>query len=142
MRTSSGLNRVSLYGPWFWCKVRRDLHLLDPSLTTASLFQMSSQVSLHCRCNLNPVISNICKTALTSLFWAANELNELPEMQFEFPFILIGKSTMAFLTGQSWHILKSWYAGGGLKQGFQRCFADGLNQSLVLSVLHATHKCD
>ena len=24
---------------------------------------------------------------------------------------MIGKSTMAFLTGQSWHLLKSWYTG-------------------------------
>ena len=28
-------------------------------------------------------------------------------------FILISKSTMAFLTGQSWHMLKSWYTVGG-----------------------------
>ena len=29
------------------------------------------------------------------------------------PFILIGKLMMAFLIGQSWHILKSWYTGQG-----------------------------
>ena len=75
-----------------------------------------------------------------SLFWAPNGLNELPEVRFELPFILIGKSTMALLTGQSWRILKSWYTGGGLKQGFRRCFADGLNQSLVLSAAQATKK--
>ena len=40
-----------------------------------------------------------------------NGLNELPEMRSEFPFKLIGKWTMAFLTGQSWCLLKSWYTG-------------------------------
>ena len=47
------------------------------------------------------------------------------EVRFEFPFILIGKSTVALLTGQSRRVLKSWFAGGGLEQGFRRCFADG-----------------
>lgn len=86
------------YGPWFWCKVMRDhLDLLDPSLTTASPFQTSSQLaSLHCRCNLNPVISNVCKTVLISLFWASYRLNKLLEVRFEFPFNLIGKLTNGF----------------------------------------------
>ena len=68
-------------------------------------------------------VSNICKAVPISLFWALRGLNELPEVHFEFPFNLIGKLTMAFLTGQSWHILKG--------QGFQCCFADGLNQKLT-----------
>ena len=59
---------------------------------------------------------------------ATNRLNKLPEMHFKFPFKLIGKSTMTFLTGQSWHLLKSWYRNGGPEQGFQGCFADRLNQ--------------
>ena len=71
-------------------------------------------------------------------FSVPNGLNELTELGFELPFILIGKSTMAFLTGQSWRLLKSWYTGGGLEQGFQRCFAEGLIQSLVLSVVQAS----
>ena len=50
---------------------------------------------------------------------------------FRVSFMLIGKLTMAFLTSQSWHILKSWYTVGGSEQGFWCCFADGLNQSLV-----------
>ena len=62
-------------------------------------------------------------------FWVLHGLKGLPEMRFKFPFNLIGKSTMAFLTGQSWRVLKSWYTGGDLEQGFRRCFADGLNQS-------------
>ena len=36
-------------------------------------------------------------------------------MHFEFPFILIGKLTMAFLTGQSWQVLKSGNTGGTQK---------------------------
>ena len=41
---------------------------------------------------------------------------------------------MALLKGQSWCTLKSYYTGVGLEQGFPHCFADGLNQSLALSV--------
>ena len=37
------------------------------------------------------------------------------------------------LTGQSWHILKSGYTAGSPEQGFRCCFADGVNQSLILS---------
>ena len=59
-----------------------------------------------------------CEEIPRSLFWARNKLNELPEECFEFSFALIGKSTMAFLTGQSWSVLKSWYTGGDPQQGF------------------------
>ena len=38
---------------------------------------------------------------------------ELLQVGCEFPFILIGKKTMAFLTDQSWRILKSWYTDEG-----------------------------
>ena len=38
-----------------------------------------------------------------------------------------------FLTSQSWRVLKSWYTGHP-EQGFRRCFADGLNQSLASSI--------
>ena len=55
-----------------------------------------------------------------------NGLNELPEMRFSLN--LIGESTVAFLTGQSWCIFKPWYTGGDPEQGLWRCFADGLNQ--------------
>ena len=58
------------------------------------------------------------------------ELNELyvPEVHFEFPFSLMAKLTMAFLTGQSWYIIKSWYTGGGPEhqQGFRHWLTDGL----------------
>ena len=44
---------------------------------------------------------------------------------------------MAFLKSQSWRGLRSWYTRGGPEQGFQRCFADGLSQSLVSSEAQA-----
>ena len=53
------------------------------------------EVSLRRRRHLTS-ISNVCS-------------NELPQVGCEVPFILIGKKTMAFLTDQSWRILKSWY---------------------------------
>ena len=37
------------------------------------------------------------------------------------------------LTGQSWRVLKSGYTAGSPEQGFRRCFADGVNQSLISS---------
>ena len=58
-------------------------------------------------------------------------------MRFEFPFILIDKLTTAFLTGQSWRVLKSWYTDGGQEQGFQRCLAKGFNQTLASFVAQA-----
>ena len=42
---------------------------------------------------------------------ASNRFNKLLEMRFKFPVNPIGKLTMAFLTGQSWDELKSWYIG-------------------------------
>ena len=58
-----------------------------------------------CRCDVmwKHSVRNLTSV---SYFWALNGLNELPATSFEFPFILIGKSTMAFLTGQSYHVLK------------------------------------
>ena len=58
-------------------------------------------------------------------------------MRFEFPLNLIGKSTMAFSTGQSWRVCKSWYTAGSPEEGFRRSLADGLNQSVVSSVAQA-----
>lgn len=51
-------------------------------------------------CNLTPLVTyvqvnNICEAVPRPLTWAPNGLNELPEMCFEFRFILIGKPTMA-----------------------------------------------
>ena len=83
-------------------------------------------------------VSNVRKAVLRSLFLSPNELNKLLEVHFEFPFILIVKSTMSFLTGQSLQVIKSWYTGGAPEQGFWCCFAGRLNQSLVSSVGQAT----
>ena len=82
--------------------------------------------SLRRRRDLTPV-SNVCEATPRCLFSAPNRLKELPEMRFEFPLNVIGKSTMAFSTVQSWRVLKSWYTGGSPEQEFRYCFADGLN---------------
>ena len=78
--------------------------------------------SLNRRRNLTPV-SNVCKTAVRSLFWTPTGFNELPEVCFEFPFNMIGELAMASLTGQSWRLLKSWY-GRPRTKNFGRCFAN------------------
>ena len=54
---------------------------------------------------------------------------------FEFPFTLIDKSTMGFLTGQSWRALNSWYSGGGPEKGFRRYFVDSLRSADVFPVV-------
>ena len=46
------------------------------------------------------------------MFLIPNGLIELPEMHFKLPFNLIGKLTVALLTGQSWDVLKFWYTRG------------------------------
>ena len=69
--------------------------------------------SVCCRRNLTPV-SSVCEAAPLSLFCTGHGLNELPEMHCEFPFNLIGKSTMDFLTGQSWRALKSCWDWTGI----------------------------
>ena len=53
-------------------------------------------------------------------------MNELPEVSFEFPFMLIGILTMTYLKGLSRREIKSWYIGEGPEQRFRRCFAEGL----------------
>ena len=42
---------------------------------------------------------------------------------------------MAFLTGQSWHVPKSWYANGGQEQKFRCGFTNCLNQAPVVQKL-------
>ena len=119
--------------------------------------------------NLSQVSNAVCEAATRSLFWAPNGLNELPSLctdaplpsefgegertsvhrlwitgsHFEFPFNLIGKSTMVLLTGQSWRVLKSWYTGGDAEQELWHWLANGLDQNLVSSVAQVTRpaKC-
>ena len=52
-------------------------------------------------------------------------------MHFKFPFNLIVKTTMAFLSVQSWHVLKSWYTGGGPEQRFWHHVSDELNPKFI-----------
>lgn len=73
--------------------------------------------SLCCRRNLTTV-DNVCEAVPVSLFWDPNGLIGSPEVHLECPFILIGKSKMAFLTGQLCCILKSKYTGGGQNKDF------------------------
>ena len=48
---------------------------------------------------------------------------------------------MAFVTGQSWSAVNlGKQGGGGAEQGFQCCFADGLNQRV--GVAHSTPRED
>lgn len=48
---------------------------------------------------IQPWLVNVFQAVLITLLWALNRLNKLPQECFEFPFIWIGKCTMAFLTG-------------------------------------------
>ena len=48
--------------------------------------------------------------------------------------------TKPFLTGQSWRVLKSVYTAGSPEQGFRRCFADGVNQSLISSARRLSYR--
>ena len=86
------------------------------------------------------LFSNVCEAAPISLFWA-NGLNELLEMRFKFPFNLIGKLIMALLTGQSWHVLKSWNTRvGAQNQDFGAVSQTDLIRSLDPSVVQASSK--
>ena len=52
-------------------------------------------------------------------------------MRFEFSFKLIGKSTMAFFTGQSRRVLKSWTQAGAQNKDFAADSQTDLTRSLV-----------
>ena len=100
-------------------------------------YKTPGKCSLRRRRKLTSVI-NVCNAAPRSLFWVLNGLNEVPEVRFEFPFIVIGKSTMAFLTGQSWRVLKPWYTCGAQNKDFGAISQTGLTRSLVPCVAQAT----
>ena len=60
----------------------------------------------------------------------------LTSVVFEFSFTLIGKSTMAFITNQSWRVIKSWYTGGDPEQEFRAVSQTDLSEfgtSVVLA---------
>ena len=105
---------------------------VKPSVVSNILFSVDRMI---CRCT-STLASGICKETLRSLFWALKE--SIIWNAFWFSFTLIGKSIRSFLTGKSWNVLKYWYTGGYLEQGFWHCFAKGLNQSLVSYVVQST----
>ena len=107
-------------------------------MVTPLNINITVRCSLHCRCNLTQLVTSVkqCRNPFTE---PPTDSTTYRKKHFKFPFNLTGKSTMAFLTGQSWCILKSWYTGvggggRGREQGFWHYFANGLNQSLVSSV--------
>ena len=51
-------------------------------------------------------LSNVCKAEMKSILQSDWQIDN------------------GFLTGQSWHVLKSWYTGGDPQPGFQHCFTD------------------
>ena len=93
--------------------------IYQPRIILTFCFESRSPlvVSVYHQHNLT-LVSNLRKAVPKSLFWALNGLNNLTEMCFEFPCNPIGKATMAFLTGQSWRALKSWYTGGASNKDF------------------------
>ena len=77
------------------------------------------------------------------IYWTSWKVREYAVMFTPWAIILFGKSTMAFFTGQSWRLLKSWYKAGSPEQGFRCCFANGLNQqSLVSSAVQASERSE
>ena len=86
---------------------------VKPSVVSNILFAVDCMI---CRCT-STLASDVCKETLRSLFCTLKE-----------SITLIGKSIRSFLTGQSWNVLKSWYTGGYLEQGFRHCFARGLTR--------------
>ena len=80
---------------------------------------------------------NVGEAAPISLAWAPNGLNELPEVRFEFLFILIGKSTMAFSTGQSWRVLNLGTRVGVQNKDFGDVSQTELTRVLVSFVVQA-----
>ena len=101
-------------------------------------FQINA--SLRHRRNLASV-SNVCEAAPISLFWAPTDL-QIAGRAFRISFHPDWQMDHGISTGQSWCVLNSWYTGKSpYYQGFRRCFADRLNQSLVSSAAQANRKC-
>ena len=82
------------------------------------------------------LVINVCEATPISLFWAPKGPNKLPEVRFEFPFMLMGLLTMTYLKGLSCRIVKSWYTDGSLEQRFRRCFAA---KGLIFDKKNHTH---
>ena len=70
--------------------------------TTTAPTTTYGMFSLRGRSNLtSATYSCVCKAVLRSLVWEPNRRDKSPEVCFKFLFNLIGKLTVAFLTGQS-----------------------------------------
>ena len=88
-----------------------------------------SCTSLRRRRNLTS-FCNVCEAVPRSLFWAPNGFNELPEVRFEFPFILPDRQIdNGFFNRPIMARTQIPVHRWGPEQGFRRCFVDGLNQS-------------
>ena len=61
-------------------------------------------------------------------------------MSCEFPFILIGNSTLAFSSGQSWDLLNSWYTDRGPEHRLRLCLADFTNRSFIACATQARRR--
>ena len=112
-------------GPCWWAFLHAAIKKRKTKIWWESLFTfMYQQITLRRRRNVTP-ISNIWKAAPIRLFRVGPQRTQRITVD-EFPSNVIGKSTTAFLSGQSWRVLKSWYTGGETKQGLRRRFADEL----------------
>ena len=89
------------------------------------------------------LVSNVFKEVLISLFWPPTDSRNYQKCILNFPSTWFANRhwLKIILTGQSWHILKSWYTGRDPEHGCWCCFADGptVSKSLVPSVAQATH---
>ena len=98
---------------------------------------LHGMISLCGRVNLTSV-GIICEAVLRSVFCAPKDSMNYWKCLSNFLPCWLANQQWLFLTGQSWHVLKSWYTGGNPEQEFWHCFADGLNQSLISSVVQPT----
>ena len=114
------MNRID-YNLLFFCNLNNPLSPPPPKKFTGPSGKLGTDFTSPIAKPTSPGLSD-------TTFFA--HCNKLPELHFEFPFNLISKLTMAFLTGLKCGVLKSWYTGGDPEQGFQHYFADGLNQKL------------
>jgi len=118
-----------MYSPSSWTPFTHDVHGIIRGSNSHLWENLYRAKGKQCKCVTCPLnrlhhrfnltfVHNICEVVPRSLVWAPYGLSKLPEVCFKFLFNTIGKSTMAFLTGQSWHVLKSWYTGGDPEQDF------------------------
>ena len=138
--SASMLIRKSGIHTCVWGRTSHALPLFVPSYDTLSLC-FNSRACLGgpnsiCECSVRrrrnlTLVSNVSEAApISACSGPPTDSRNYRNAFLKFSFNLIRKSTMAFLTGQSWRALKSGYTCGGPEQGFRCCFGDdGLNQS-------------